>query len=177
MPLLIFGPKKETNMKHGIYIVIFFLVITSTEAFADQPYVQMRALSAELANQLAFTAAEECRKHGYQVAVAVVDRSGNLMAFVRDPLAGPHTIDVSQRKAYTAATYQTSTAQMADNQYLRFTPGVILLGGGLPIRAGGQFYGAVGVSGAPAKKIPGDEDEACAQAGIDAIREALEFTD
>jgi uncharacterized protein GlcG (DUF336 family) len=157
--------------------VVLALMLGCAGAYAEQPYVQMRTLSMQMANQLALTAAQACRKQGYQIAVAVVDREGRLMAFVRDPLAGPHTIDVSQRKAYTAATYQTPTSTVMANQFARFTPGVILIGGGLPIRVGGHFYGAVGVSGAPAKMHPGDEDEACAQAGIDAIREALEFAE
>lgn len=158
-------------------IAVLGLVLTAATASAEQPYVSMRALSMELANQLAVSAAQACRKQGYQVAVAVVDRTGNLMAFLRDPLAGAHTIAVSQRKAYTAATYQSATGSLMENQQLRFTPGVILLRGGLPVRVAGHFYGAVGVSGAPAKKTMGDADEECAQAGIDAIRDALEFTD
>ena len=66
----------------------------------------------ELANQLAMSAAQACRKKGYQVAVSVVDRGGNLLAVVRDPLAGAHTVDVSLRKAQTAATFQTDTITM-----------------------------------------------------------------
>jgi uncharacterized protein GlcG (DUF336 family) len=50
-------------------------------------------------------------------------------------------------------------------------PGVVALGGGLPVEAGGTLVGGVGVSGAPG----GDADEACARAGIEAVREKLEF--
>lgn len=153
------------------------LLILSTGVYAEKPYVTSRALSMDLANHLVTSAANECRKQGFQVAVAVVDRAGNLLAFMRDPLAGPHTIDVSQRKAYTSATYQSSSGSMMASEHLRFTPGVILLRGGLPIQVGGQFYGAVGVSGAPAKKTPGDADEECARAGINAISDALEFAE
>lgn len=130
-----------------------------------------------LAHQLALAAANACNKQGYQVAVAVVDRSGNLLSFIRDPLSGHHTIAVSQGKAYTAATFQSRTISMQDNQRLRDAPGVLLIGGGVPIRIGGHFYGAVGVSGAPAKKVTGDVDEGCANSGIDVVREAVEFAD
>jgi uncharacterized protein GlcG (DUF336 family) len=53
----------------------------------------------------------------------------------------------------------------------------LLLGGGLPISVGGQFYGGIGVSGAPAEKNAGDVDEECARAGIDIIKEELEFAE
>ena len=54
---------------------------------------------------------------------------------------------------------------------LRTLPGVVVIGGGLPVEAGGTLVGAVGVSGAPG----GDTDEACARAGIEAVRDKLEF--
>ena len=54
---------------------------------------------------------------------------------------------------------------------IRNLPGVVIIGGGLIVEAGGSLVGAVGVSGAPG----GDADEACARAGIDAIRDKLEF--
>jgi uncharacterized protein GlcG (DUF336 family) len=50
-------------------------------------------------------------------------------------------------------------------------PNVVLLGGGLLIEAGGSIVGGIGVSGAPG----GTEDDACARAGIDAVRDRLEF--
>lgn len=146
-------------------------------AQAQEAWVGTRVLSFELAQRLAVEAAQACRKQGYQVAVAVVDRSGTLLAFARDPLAGPHTVAVSQGKAYAAATFQTPTTQMMDNEHLRHAPDVLLIGGGLPVRVAGHMYGAVGVSGAPAQKRTGDIDEACAQAGIEAIRETLEFAE
>jgi uncharacterized protein GlcG (DUF336 family) len=44
---------------------------------------------------------------------------------------------------------------------------VLLVAGGVPIVAGEEVVGAVGVSGAPG----GDRDEACARAGVDAIKD------
>jgi len=151
------------------------LVAVSAVAAEVPPYVSTRILSADAANEIAVTASLRCRELGFQVAVAVTDRGGRLLAFVRDPLAGAHTIDISQRKAYSAATYQSATSALADRSELSATPGVFLVGGGVPVQVGGHFYGAVGVSGAPRDKVAGDNDELCAQAGIDAIRERLEF--
>jgi uncharacterized protein GlcG (DUF336 family) len=62
-------------------------------------------------------------------------------------------------------------------EHLNYAPGVLLLGGGVPVQIGGHYYGAIGVSGAPAEKIAGDIDDACARAGIAAIREDIEFSE
>ena len=113
-------------------------LILATPLHADEaaPFVTTRVLSLDAANRLALGAARECGKRGYQVAVAVVDRNGGLLAFVRDPLAGSHTIDVSIGKAYAAASFQTSTTQMQEPRFegLRSAPKVMLVGGGLPPR-------------------------------------------
>jgi len=157
-------------------ILIPLLSASVIAAADDKAFVTTRTLSMDLANQLAITSARACAKMGYQVAVAVTDRSGKLLAFIRDPLAGTHTIDVATLKAATAASFQTATIEMMKGfEGLRDAPGVLLIGGGVPIRVGGHMYGAIGVSGAPAKKRMGDMDDACAQAGIDVIREAIEF--
>ena len=142
----------------------------------DKTFVTVRVLTAPTANQIAVAAEQACKKKGYQVSVAVVDRYGNLLSFIRDPLSGSHTINVSQSKAYTAATFQGATIELAERlKLLKGTPGISLVGGGVPIRVAGYMYGAVGVSGAPREKIAGDVDDDCARAGIDAVRDALEF--
>ena len=158
-------------------ILFLILLMPLWAPAAEAPFVVSRSLSMPLAQQLAIAAAQACQKKGYQVATAVVDRGGILLAFVRDPLAGSHTVDVAIGKAYTAASFQTSTTRLQETRFeqLRQAPKVMLIGGGLPINIGGYMYGAVGVSGAPAKKVTGDVDEACAAAGIDTIREAIEF--
>ena len=142
----------------------------------DKTFVTVRVLTATTANQIAVAAEQTCKKKGYQVSVAVVDRYGNLISFIRDSLSGSHTINVSQSKAYTAATFQGATIDLAERlKFLKGTPEISLVGGGVPIRVAGYMYGAVGVSGAPREKIAGDVDDACARAGIDAVRDALEF--
>lgn len=151
--------------------------LCSGPTLADsKTFVTTRILSAATANKIATVAEQACKQKGYQVAVAVADRFGNLLAFVRDPLAGAHTIGVAQDKAYTAATFQGDTLTLATRlQSLKGTPGLSLVGGGVPVRVAGFMYGAVGVSGATAEKQPGDTDHACALAGIDAVKEELEF--
>jgi uncharacterized protein GlcG (DUF336 family) len=168
-------------MKIRFLYSLALLLVTGLAQAESKPYLSTRVISMELANQLAMSAAQACRKKGYQVAVSVVDRGGNLLAVVRDPLAGAHTVDVSLRKAQTAATFQTDTITMQKQGEefagLRFAKNVLIIGGGIPVRVGGHFYGAVAVSGAPGQKITGDIDHQCAQAGIDTIKEAIEFAE
>lgn len=157
----------------------FFFIMSITECLAESSaFVSPRILSANLATQIASVAEQSCRKKGFQVSVAVVDRYGNLLAFVRDPLSGAHTITLAQQKAFTSASFQSDTTSLASRiEFLKGTPNLSLVGGGVPVRVAGFMYGAVGVSGATSEKIPGDTDHACAQAGIDSVREALEFAE
>lgn len=163
--------------KSLVFCVLFILWSVETHAAQDPAVIHLKTLSPRLANQAAMSAFYNCTKQGFNVAVSVVARDGNLLAFIRSPLAGPHTVEVSQRKAYTAATYQTPTSQMMQREHLKFSPGVLLLGGGVPINIGGHFYGAIAVSGAPAEKVSGDIDEKCAIAGINTIQEEVEFAE
>ena len=106
---------------------------------------------------------------------SVVGRDGRLLAMVRSPLSGPHTIKVSEGKAFTAATFRTGTSQLMGRDFMRDIPGALIFGGGLPINIGGHFYGGVGVSGAPENDKPGDVDDECAAAGIAAVAEEIEL--
>ena len=145
---------------------------------AEDALVAYKSLGPELALDLARAALDSCRGRGYQVAVAVVDRSGVAQVMLRDRFAGPHTPLTASGKAWTAVSFKTSTTELnAVSQPgmmqagIRSLPGVVVIGGGLIVEAGGSLVGAIGVSGAPG----GDADEACAKAGIDAVRDKLEF--
>jgi len=155
------------------------LLVASTGALAaDPPTYSVRQLTTETALKAAQAALAQCRGAGYQVAVAVVDRHGLVQAQLRDRFAGPHTIEVSSNKAWTAVSFKTSTLELekltrSDQSMsgLRQVPRFTAIGGGLTIEAGGSLLGAIGVSGAPR----GEADEACAKAGIKAIADSLEF--
>lgn len=147
-------------------------------AAAEPATYTVRQLTTESALKAAQAALASCRASGYQVSVAVVDRQGLLQAQLRDRFAGPHTIEVSLDKAWTAASTRTSTAEVQritrpgePLAALRNVPRITALGGGIPIEAAGSLLGAIGVSGAPG----GEADEACAKAGIAAIADDLEF--
>lgn len=129
-----------------------------------------RLLPLDLAAKAAFAAVDKCRDDGYMVSVAVVDGSGVLKVLARADGAGPHTVDSSQRKAYTASSLRRSTQELArlvatqpELQGLRdMNESILILGGGLPIRIGGEVLGGIGVGGAPGAEF----DEACARAGL-----------
>ncbi len=130
-------------------------------------------LPAALAGKAAQAALDFCKKDGYRISASVVDRAGVLRAMVRADGAGPHTVDSSRKKAYTAASLRRTTSDLADLiakqpslQALReMNESILMVGGGLPIEIAGEVVGAIGVGGAPGTHL----DDACAEAGLDAI--------
>ena len=131
--------------------------------------VSEKALSLDLAQAIAQGALAKCRADGNHVSVTVLDRDGLLKIAFRDNGAGPHTIVTSRRKAFTSVTFKQLSGQWAHRVLtdpaiagLKDTAGTIALAGGMPVRAGGEVVGAIGVSGSPG----GDKDEACANAGV-----------
>ena len=154
-------------------------------ARAEPALQSFLSISVEQASIAAWEALRDCRKRGYSVAVAVVDRGGNTQALLRDRYAGPHTVETATRKAWTANSFRQTTSDLAGmlqegripNQ-VQHNPGALLVGGGLLIEAKGQIIGGIGVSGAPPGKSERDSiDGACAQAGLAAIQAALELAD
>lgn len=155
----------------------FVLAVLSASSIglmaAEEPaIVELRVLSPRVAHDIVLAAVQDCVKRGYKVSASVVDRNGNLSAFLRDPLSGPHTAKVSQRKAFTSATSQTSTAQLSSRPDLKFAPGMLLIVGGVPIKFNGYFYGGVAVAGATP-----EIDEKCAEAGIEAVSGTMHFVE
>lgn len=155
-------------------------VCLALPAWAQTPAAtfDIKALTPETALVAAQAAMADCRAQGFQVGVAVVDRSGLTQVFLRDRFAGAHTVDVATNKAWTAASFRTSTLELATESQagkpmsgIRSTPRMLAVGGGVLIEGGGFSYGAIGVSGAPG----GDADDACAKAGIRAIADKIEF--
>jgi glc operon protein GlcG len=120
---------------------------------------------------------------GYsKVNVVVVDDGGRLIAAGRQDGACKACTDIAENKAITASLYFAPTRVFADLSFgakrdgveaglpgAAFVPGLVAFAGGLPVvTAAGDVIGAIGVSGASE-----DQDEACAQAGLDAISGVL----
>jgi uncharacterized protein GlcG (DUF336 family) len=156
----------------GLALALLSASSTSLFAAEESAIIELRMLSHQVAHSIVLAAVQYCTKRGYKVSASVVDRNGNLAAFLRDPLSGPHTVKVSQRKAFTSATSQMSTAELSLRPDLSFAPDMLLIVGGLPISFNGHFYGGVAVSGATP-----EIDEKCAEAGIEAVSNTMDFVE
>ena len=142
---------------------------------AGAQLLTQKSLPAGMALTIAQTALETCTKQGYNVSVHVLGRNGEILVAVRGDGAPPHTMENSQRKAYTARTFRIPSGEFVqrvkDNPTLGAVhlSGIIAAQGALPIKVGDEVIGAVGVSGAPG----GEKDEACAKTGIDKVADQL----
>ena len=149
-------------------------VLATSPALAQAPQVE-KNISMAMALAIIQGTIEQCTKDGYKVSVVIVDKAGNVAASVRGEGTNPHTMEFGRLKAYTSRTRgQTSLEFMKltsdpANAYLKQIPNTVAVGGGVPIKAGNEVIGAVGVSGAPG----GEKDEVCANAGIAKVADAL----
>jgi len=175
-------PKPTLARKHGKYdymsLALRLFAIAGAIAVVSPAQAQLiteKRLSVATALTIAQTAYETCKAQGYHVSVHVVGREGEVLIGLRGDGTSPHTFENSQRKAYTARTFRSSSGEFAqrlkDSGSLgqSFLTGVIAIQGGLPIKVGDDVIGGVGVSGAPG----GEKDEACSKAGIDKVADQL----
>ena len=151
-----------------------FAVIVASGAASAQGLVTQRGLSVNAAIELAQAALERCRADGYKVTITVLNHHATTSVVLSDDGVNPHTVENSLRKAYTAFTTRTPTVEMAKRAQPGLSGFMLLdkispLDGALPIFAGKDLVGAVGISGAPG----GEKDSACAKVGIDKIARYL----
>ncbi|HQT43677.1 MAG TPA: heme-binding protein [Halothiobacillus sp.] len=147
--------------------------ISTPQAAEDPSVINIKRLSLEMALKAAQAAIHDCRAKGIQIGVTVMDRSGNPQVVLRDVLAPDLTLTISRMKAYTAISFMAATSSLGDrgDGALGRVPGLFFGAGGVPVEAGGQVYGSIGVSGAPSGKT----DEECAAAGAKVIESELEL--
>jgi uncharacterized protein GlcG (DUF336 family) len=142
---------------------------------ANAQLVTTKHLTLPIAATIATTAMETCKAQGYKVSVHIIGNMGEVLVALRGDNTGPHTMENSMRKALTSRGTRLPSGQFAENVSKTPNAGALRLGnmiparGALPIKAGEETIGAVGVSGAPG----GDKDEACAKAGIDKVADQL----
>ena len=162
-------------MSQSLKILAAIAIAAAVSAPAGaQGVINEKTVSLALAQAIANGAIEKCYEMGYKVSVTVVDRGGLPIVMLHGDNAGLHTNEGSDRKAFTARTFSAPSAdfqkRMHDNPAavgsLHYTR-VLALPGGLPIKAGNQIIGAVGVSGSPGK------DDVCSQAGLDKVAAQL----
>jgi uncharacterized protein GlcG (DUF336 family) len=152
------------------------IALASDSAVAE--LLTTKLLSLDMARDIATAAIAACRKDGYQVSVVVTDRAGEPLVVLRDTFSNRFFTELAHGKTNAVIMANTTSAALRDNRpdmvnELNLLDGVKVLAGGVPVQAAGSLIGAVGVSGAPG----GDLDEACARAGVEVVREELEFAD
>jgi len=140
--------------------------------------ISIERLSLSDAKLLLDGAKNEAQMIGVPMCIAVVDESGNLIAFDRMDGGKVTSITIAQDKAFTAAA-----ARKATHEYNEVcVPGSLVfgihtalggrlsvVGGGLPIVVDGAVVGGIGLSsGTP------QQDMQCAQAGIDHFTDRLQ---
>lgn len=142
----------------AVCVLFIGLSINVSHGAEARPTLNVESITSENANKI--------------VIAAVVGRDGNLIAFLRNPLSDPHTVDVSIHKATSSASLQASTSSMKSRTDLNYAPGILLIVGGVPMSIGGNFYGGAAVAGADP-----EIDEKCVETGIKAVQETLEFSE
>ena len=130
----------------------------------------MSGLALEQARACIARGIARARELGFEVAVAVVDAGGHLVACDRMDGALWVTPEIARAKANAAAGFRASTADLEERftKRMLFADNVATLGdyafvfgrGGVPLVVDGRVVGAVGVSGA----VPADNDHTIADA-------------
>ncbi len=132
------------------------------------------ALGLDAAKKMTAACEQYARKEGWNMVIAVLDEGGELKHFSRMDNSFRASIEIAQLKANTSSGFPRSTRQVGEIAQQRVpgivhVPGIVTFAGGLPIiTASGEHIGAIGVSDGSA-----DQDELCAQAGLDAVKAEL----
>jgi uncharacterized protein GlcG (DUF336 family) len=165
---------KEASMKANKSLILAALVAMAPCIAGAQTVISERGISLNAAMELATATLEKCRADGYKVSVTVLNRHARTAVVLSDDGANPHTVENSLRKAYTSFTTRSPSGDMGKRAQPGLSAFMLLdkitaLEGALPIFAGKDLVGSIGVSGAPG----GEKDAACAQVGIDKIAKGL----
>lgn len=126
------------------------------------------ALTLEDCRRMAAAAEAEAVRHGWNVAIAILDDGGHLLHFHRMDGATPANAAIALEKGRTAAVSRRSTKvwedRIAGGRLSMLGMPVLPVQGGLPILVEGECVGGIGVSG-----VASHEDEQIGQAGIAAL--------
>jgi glc operon protein GlcG len=168
---------KTVRRAHGAVAFAAGLVICSSAGMAAQT---KPTLSLDVAKKMVAACEAKAKQEGWKMNIAVVDDGANLVAFERMDGAYLGSIQVAQHKAMTSANFPFSTRQFAELAFgkdgkpgavpgIADFPGIVTFAGGLPIITVNKAQiGGIGVSGGSS-----DQDEQCAQAGLDAAKDEL----
>lgn len=138
--------------------------------FIEEEETSQLTITLDRARQIVNEARLAAEKIGVHVAVSVVDAGGNLVIFERMDSTILVATDLSQDKAYTAASLKMPTHELGEKAApggalfgIQETHGgrIVIFGGGFPLIENGRLLGGIGVSGGSV-----EEDILIAQAGL-----------
>ncbi len=162
-------------MKCSIAIALITTVLVFHPAANAEPAaaISIKRLTLESVLAIGKAAIDHCREQGVSIGVVIVDRGGRVQLALRDTVAADLTLRIAEQKAYTALSFNVPGSELGRRAAspLGWLDGLMMLAGSLPVHAGGEIYGAIGVSGAPSGII----DEDCAQVGLEAVLDELEL--
>jgi uncharacterized protein GlcG (DUF336 family) len=151
---------------HRLFALAFAALLTTLSFGAAAQLADKKSLTLEAAKKIAAAAEGEAQKNKWNVVIAVVDDGGHLIYLQRMDGTQTGSIDVAMRKAHTAMAFKRPTKVFEDaiagGRNALIALGALPLEGGLPISAGGQVIGAIGVSG-----VTSQQDGQIAKAGAD----------
>lgn len=149
------------------------VALVAVSATAQAQTAPSRGLTLDGARRLVAAAEARAKADGAAGAIVVVDAGGNVIEVARLDGTFPAATEVATGKARTAALFRRPTKALEEvvNQgrtAMATLPGVTTftpLQGGIPVVAGGEVVGAIGVSGAKSAA----HDEEIAQAAVQAF--------
>jgi uncharacterized protein GlcG (DUF336 family) len=156
------------------FVAAVAIALAFTTHVTAQGLVTQRNLSLAMAKTIAEAAMEACRAKGFNTAVAVVDRAGQVLVQMRHEQATAQQLEMARRKAFTARMFRATTLDFqkrtSDPAFAaqRDVADILALGGGVPIQIGTETIGGVGSSGSNQEM-----DDACAKAGIAKVADQL----
>jgi uncharacterized protein GlcG (DUF336 family) len=132
-----------------------------------------KVLTLAAAEHVIAAAKKEAASNHWAMVIAVVDDGGHLIHLSRMDGALLASVTVAEEKARCAAQFKRPTKFFEEGvaggrQVLLSLPGVIPIEGGIPLMAGTQLVGAIGVSGGSPS-----QDGQCAQAGVNELSRSL----
>ena len=157
----------NTTATRGVSLFFCFMLFAGQfgVAMAQQPVRATQTITLEAALAVAQVALKASRANGAKnVAIAVVDSAARPLVVLRDDNAPEHPVTAAERKAWTAANYQSSTKDVlarvkkadGDDGELVYTRKSLFLMGGVPLKANGSIVGAIGVAGNPSGYLDDD---------------------
>ncbi len=150
-------------------VSLFPALLLGLAAVASAQVADRKIITLEGAKRILAAAEAEARKNNWNVAMAVVDESGNLIAFQKLDDTQVGSIDIAIGKARTAARMKRPTKALEDavaggRTVMLAVEGIVPLEGGVPVTLDGRIIGAVGVSG-----VTSQQDAQVASAGAAAL--------